>query len=225
MLPQDEILLVLMKLRLNLLDEDLAFRYTISTKAVSTIIATLIPFLSYELCILIHWPSPDEILRHTPQCFEKHGNVKAVIDCTGVQTQRPSQTDIIAKLYSDYKQRLTYKVLVACTPGGTVSFVSKAVGGNMSDMDLVCQSGFLSLLQKGDVIIANKGFRDQSDFIKHGAKLIIPKISRKGVTLTGQHEECCRFQCPNSCGTCHWKNERVQNSKKRRHSSYMHLSC
>jgi hypothetical protein len=136
------------------------------------------------LSSLIHWPTDDELFSHFPQCFAKHGKVKAIIDCTEVQTQRPAQTDTNAQLYSDYKQRHTYKILIACTPAGSISFVSKAAGGNMSDNELVKKSGFLDCLEKGDVIMADKGFRDPTDFILRNAKLITPEISKKGVTFT-----------------------------------------
>ncbi|XP_033644393.1 uncharacterized protein LOC117304024 [Asterias rubens] len=46
---KDELLLTLMKLRLNLVDEDLAFRFCVRTSVVSNIISTLLPFLANEL--------------------------------------------------------------------------------------------------------------------------------------------------------------------------------
>lgn len=181
---KDELLLVFMKLRLNLVDEDLAFRFCISPSVVSSIISTVLPFLAAELSCLIHWPDRSAVPNHLPSCFSKYGNVRAIIDCTEVQTQRPSQSDVNSKMYSDYKQRHTYKVLVACTPGGSISYLSPAAGGDMSDVHIVRASGFLDHLEKGDVVLADKGFRDKSDFMVRGAKLVIPDFSRKGITFT-----------------------------------------
>jgi hypothetical protein len=77
-------------------------------------------------------------------------------------------------------------VLIACTPGGSVSFVSPAAGGDMSDVQIVRESGFLDKLQKGDVVLADKGFKDQTDFIKKGCRLVIPEFSKKGVAFSEQ---------------------------------------
>ena len=159
-----ELLLTLMKLRLNLNDEDLAVRFCVSTSVISNIISTLLPFLANELKSLIYWPSRSAIQNHFPSCFKKHGQVRAIIDCFEVQTQRPSQSDVNSKLYSSYKQRHTYKVLVACTPGGSVSFLSPTAGGNMSDIEIVRKSGMLDLLENGDVVLADKGFKAGQSF-------------------------------------------------------------
>ena len=181
---EDELLLTLMKLRLNLNDEDLAVRFCVSTSVISNIISTLLPFLANELKSLIYWPSRSAVQNHFPSCFKKHGQVRAIIDCFEVQTQRPSQSDVNSKLYSSYKQRHTYKVLVACTPGGSVSFLSPTAGGNMSDIEIVRKSGMLDLLENGDVVLADKGFKDKSDFLLHGCKLVIPLFSKKGKVFT-----------------------------------------
>ena len=67
--PVDEMLLTLMKLRLNLLHEDLAERFKISQRLVSCILSTWIPFLGFELKSFIRWPSMENIENHYPSCF------------------------------------------------------------------------------------------------------------------------------------------------------------
>ena len=76
--------------------------------------------------------------RYYPECFKRYGdNVCAIIDASEVQTERPLMTSTNSVLYSNYKQRHTFKVLVACTPGGSISFISEAAGGDMSDVEMV----------------------------------------------------------------------------------------
>jgi hypothetical protein len=104
---KEELLLVLMKLKLNLLDSDLAFRFDITDTTVSRIISTRLPFLAKKLKPLVIWPNNEELNRHMPKCFERHGRVKAIIDCTEVQAQRPSRTETNSETFSDYKQRHT----------------------------------------------------------------------------------------------------------------------
>ena len=67
---------------------------------------------------------------------------------------------------------------------GSVSFVSDTAGGDMADVEIVRRSGILDKLEKGDVVLADKGFRDKSDFLLKGCKLVIPELSKKGVTFT-----------------------------------------
>ena len=61
----------------------------------------------------------------------------AIIDCTEMPIQRPSLALANGQIYLFYKGRPTAKLLVACTPVGTVSLLSSGAGGAMSDKRLV----------------------------------------------------------------------------------------
>ena len=75
--------------------------------------------------------------------------------------QRPSLALANGLIYSFCKGRTTAKLLVACTPVGTVSFVSCVAGGGMSDKRLVKESGILSKFEPGDTVLADRGFNIQ----------------------------------------------------------------
>jgi len=49
-------------------------------------------------------------------------------------------------------------VLVAITPSGFISFVSKCYGGRSSDTFITNDCGFLSKLQLNNEVMADKGF-------------------------------------------------------------------
>ncbi|XP_028514597.1 uncharacterized protein LOC110238116 [Exaiptasia diaphana] len=141
LLLEDELLILLIKLRHNLNVDLIAAMFNVSTSLISVTITTWLSLLALELKPLIYWPPREELLRWYPDCFKRYGdNVCAVIDASEVQTERPSMTNINSILYSNYKQRHTFKVLVACTPGGSISFISEAAGGDMSDVELVRKS-------------------------------------------------------------------------------------
>ena len=82
---EQEFLLVLMRLRLGLLVEDLAFRFCVSAGKVSQIVITWVIFLSKELKSLIIWPSRARIRSTLPDCFKLlYPNMRTIIDCSEI---------------------------------------------------------------------------------------------------------------------------------------------
>ena len=49
-------------------------------------------------------------------------------------------------------------MFLAITPDGSISFVSRAFGGRLSDKYITNNSGFLQLIRPEDLILADKGF-------------------------------------------------------------------
>ena len=66
---EQEFLLVLMRLRMALLVEDLAFRFDVTPSQLSPIFTTSINFLARELGELIVWPSKVQVKKNIPYCF------------------------------------------------------------------------------------------------------------------------------------------------------------
>ncbi len=62
--------------------------------------------------------------------------------------------------WSSYYSDNTAKVLVSATPDGLIDFVSLAYGGRISDERIVKESNYLSTLEKGWEIMADRGFKD-----------------------------------------------------------------
>lgn len=122
---EDEVFITLMKLRLNLIEDDIALRFNISRFCVSQILSTWLPFLAAELKPFIYWPTQQEILSYYPHCFKQYdGCVRCIIDCTEIRIQRPSLALTNNAVYSQYKSSPTLKVLIGITPGATISFIS-----------------------------------------------------------------------------------------------------
>ena len=101
-----------------------------------------------------------------PKCFNNFRNTHIIIDCYGVECQRPSALMNLSVTYSQFKSHNTWKVLVGCIPAGLVSFISEAWGGHISGKELTEKSGLLDLLKPGDAIIADKGFDIQETIAK-----------------------------------------------------------
>ena len=96
--PEKELLLTLMQIKLDLLDEYLAFIFGISKSSVSQIVSTLIPLLSHELSGLIYCPK-QEVLQAYSKCFNKYETVRAIIDCTEVTVQIPSLASANSQIF------------------------------------------------------------------------------------------------------------------------------
>jgi hypothetical protein len=172
---EQEFILTLMKLRLALLLEDLSFRFGISTGTTSSVLVTWIKLCSKELSVLIIWPTRAQIKRTLPSCFRKlYPKVRCIIDCFECFTETPSGLDLAATMWSEYKHHYTFKVLVAITPNGAISYVSPAYGGRASDVYIVSDSGFLDYLVPYDEVMADRGFKIRAELMMRMVTLCIP---------------------------------------------------
>jgi hypothetical protein len=164
-----------MRLKLGLLIDDLASRFIISSSTASSIFITWIKLMSKELSVLIIWPDRSQVRRTLPACFKAlYPKVRCIIDCFECFTHKPSGLDLAAALWSEYKHHYTYKVLVATTPNGAISYVSPAYGGRASDLFIVRDSGFLKLIEPYDQVMAGRGFKIKEDLMVSMATLCIP---------------------------------------------------
>ena len=113
-----------------------------------------------------------------PSSFRKFFRQCAVIiDCSEVFMERPSDLLACAQVWSNYKHHSMVKFLIGIAPQGTISFISKAYGGRISDKKIVEQSSlidhllpgeqfhvqfmcyyFTSIIIVGDIILADCGF-------------------------------------------------------------------
>ena len=143
----DEFLLVFMRLRLGLLEQDLAQRFCVSVSTVSRVLITWYNVLAANLKHLIVWPSKEVIATNMPDCFKKFPNTWIILDCTKFFIAIPSSLVNQTLTYSSYKSHNTFKLLVGISPTGVVTFLSKLWGVNASDMQIVKESGLLDLLE------------------------------------------------------------------------------
>ena len=175
-----ELVLTLMKLKLNMPMQDLAYRFGISIATVSRTFSAWMVVLDVRLAPLIRWPERENLWRTMPQCFQvSFGNkTTVIIDCFEVFINRPSNLMARAQTYSNYKNHNTVKILVGITPQGSISFASNAWGGRTSDKFLTDNCGILKKLLPGDLVMADRGFTIQESLMFHRAELAIPAFTR-----------------------------------------------
>lgn len=191
--PANVLLLTLMKLRLNLQYQYLAYRFNISVSHVSDILNNSLPALAKHINFLIQWPDKGDIIRHMPKVFqETYSNCRTVIDCTEVFIECPANLTARSSTWSNYKHHNTLKFLVACSPCGAVTFISRAYGGRTSDKVITQKSGFLDLIVPGDLVLADRGFLIGEDLAAHGATLVIPDFTKGKKQLSPREVERSR---------------------------------
>ncbi len=135
---------------------------------------------------LIIWPTRESLWKTMPQCFiDSFGKyVTVIVDCFEVFIECPSNLLARAITWSSYKHHNTIKILLGITPQGTVSFVSEAWGGSVSDKLLTESCGILKHLLPGDVVLADRYFNISDDVAMMKAKLHLPAFTKGKNNLT-----------------------------------------
>lgn len=156
----DQLLLTLTKLRRNLSNQDLAFRFGVSGSTVQSVFTTTVQLLHQILFVQFMGTIPSRVKNQMfiPKCFQPFPSTRIVIDCTEVSCDVPKNMAKQKTIYSNYKEKCTVKFLICCAPNGCITYCSSAYPGSTSDRAIVEHSGILSQFVAGDLILADKGF-------------------------------------------------------------------
>ena len=146
--PSDSLLLTLMRLRLNLRIEDLAYRFNIGSSTASDIFNRYIDVMYINLKFLIKWPSQETCRTNMPQVFKDlYPRTRCIVDCSEIFIEQPCSYQTRAQTYSNYKKHNTVKFLIGITLCGAISYLSKCWGGRATDKCITMNSDFLPLLE------------------------------------------------------------------------------
>ena len=109
----EQFFLALVRLRLGLLEQDLANRFSVSVSSVSHITATWINLMYHSFKAIERFPPWHIVEKHMPDTFGKeYPNTRLIIDATELQVERPSSLLTQSCTFSAYKNRNTVKVLI-----------------------------------------------------------------------------------------------------------------
>ena len=174
--PRNEFFLFLCRLRVGLLETDLAHRFNISIASVSIIFVSWTNFVYLRLGSLDIWPTREMIDKTMPVSFrEKYPTTRVIIDATEIKVEMPSSLMLKSQTYSNYKSTNTLKGLVGISPSGNITFLSQLYTGSISDCKLTERCGILNLpFSPNDSIMADKGFDIQHLLDPIDVKLNIP---------------------------------------------------
>ena len=170
---EEELFLVFVKLKTGFNNCQLEHLFGISDSMISQIFTTHINFLEVELKLLFEMP---EVGREgTAECYKQFPNLKVVLDCTEIRTQRSRDLRARKELYSHYKGNETMKFMVGLAPNLCVNYVSKGYGGRASDRKITLESPeLLSALTPGSAVMSDRGFNLSEELKELGVELIIP---------------------------------------------------
>ncbi len=172
--PEQELFMVLVRLRCGLLGLDIANRFSISHTQFSRIETTWLGFLYHRLRALPIWASREHVQETMPQAFkDTYPNTRVIIDCTEIYIEMPTSFRSQSATYSSYKNHNTAKGLIGISPAGYPTFISELYTGRSSDKQVTNDCGIFNLLEPGDDVMADRGF-DIEDDMPSGVGLNIP---------------------------------------------------
>ena len=183
---ENQIFLVLMKLRQGFDNSDLSARFNLGPKVVSNIFINWINIMYTRLGGLCIWPDRKDLLSCAPEAFKiKFPSTILILDCTELKIQSPSDLVKQSQSYSSYKSHNTLKGLVGCSPAGCTIFVSELYTGSISDKKITEECGLYDVLKKklevgqilpGDGIMIDKGFSIKEELKNLGLEINVPPM-------------------------------------------------
>ncbi|XP_023946630.2 uncharacterized protein LOC112051988 [Bicyclus anynana] len=183
---EEQFLILLIKLRRNKPDFELAKMFNVSKTVVSNIIVTWVNFI-YDVWSMIDiWPQRDLVDYHMPQIFKNESSkTRVIIDATEVPIAKPSNPISQKATYSAYKNTNTLKFLIGSTPGGLLVYCSDGYGGATSDRQMIERSSLIKICDEGDSIMADRGFNVQDLFASKNITINIPTFLKGRSQLPG----------------------------------------
>lgn len=173
--PEDELFMTLVKLKQGSANEDLAERFSISQAQTSRIFVTWVNFLFNVLTKVDIWMSKKKVAQTLPKVFQGiYDDVIIILDCTEMECERPSDLELQAATYSQYKSRNTVKALVGIAPAGIPTFISDLMEGSVSDNEITMKCGLLDRMPKDCAIMADRGWTNREALARHGVRLVTP---------------------------------------------------
>ncbi|XP_004207043.1 uncharacterized protein LOC101235643 [Hydra vulgaris] len=182
----EEFSLTLMRLRLNLFNRDLAYRFETSKLTSSKVFLRWIDIMYFRMKHLIKWPARNELIETMPLCFRKYFETKVavIIDCFEIFINKPPNLCARAATWSQYKHHNTVKFLIGVSPQGVITFISKAWGGRVSNKYITEHCTTLKNILPGDVILADRGFNIAESVGFYCGELKIPGFTKGKLQLT-----------------------------------------
>jgi len=184
---ENQLFLTIWKLRRNTPDFELGDHFGVSRTTVSNIFISMVSFMAKQWGKINTWLSRSLTDYYMPDSFKKaYPTTRAIIDGTECFIAKPSNPRYQQATFSTYKNGNTVKVLVSGNPCGLISDTTPAYGGATSDRQIVERSDLINNCQRGDSIMADRGFNVQDMFAPKGVTINIPAFLKGKDHLHGK---------------------------------------
>ncbi|XP_047226025.1 uncharacterized protein LOC124871076 isoform X2 [Girardinichthys multiradiatus] len=183
-----QLLLTLMRLRLDLRNQDLAYRFGVKVGTVARTVHRMVNIMSSTLVpTAVFWPSRAELRKNLPAALQtSHPDCAVIVECFTVPLEEP------LSMGAEHQQQQTMcpcsgemgpgysslKYLIGVAPQGVVTFVSRGVPGSVSDKGLAEGCGFLCKLLPGDVVLSCRDLDIEDSVAARGASFKIAGACR-----------------------------------------------
>lgn len=184
--PQrNQILLTLMKLRLNVDNERFASEFQIGLPTVNAILSTWVDYMYDQLSQLSTWPHRDTIFQSMPEGFQQYfPNTFAILSLIELELElKPEEPDPLPPV--TLTSGTTLKSLIACDPSGVVMYVSDLFPGSWSGREIFQKCNIEKLLRgciqcgylnNGDGLMVDKSLPIRNEVESIGLRMNIPPI-------------------------------------------------
>ncbi|XP_018515653.1 uncharacterized protein LOC108872457 [Lates calcarifer] len=157
----DQLLLTLMRLKLNYRHTDLGIKFNCSKATVVNTFTTIIQALYDILYVGMlenNIPSTAKNQTSLPDCFKPFPSCRIVLNCIKVSVCNRETLAAQGRFDNQSKRRTTLKALVGAAPNGVITFISDLYGESVSDREITADCGILQHLRPGDTVMADEGF-------------------------------------------------------------------
>ena len=181
---KDEFLLMLMKVRLGLLQEDLANRFKVSGTQAGRIFATWVKAARKVMDSLVYVLDQGTVNATKPCRFNIHGSIHSIADGSEIFIQTPKNHDLQRMTWSQYKHHNTGKFLIVVAPNSFIQYISPIYAGSISDKELTKSCGYLDMMEPYSEIMVDKFLIvvAPNSFIQYISPIYAGSISDKELT-------------------------------------------
>lgn len=177
----------LIKLRLNKTYFELSRMFLVSESEMYGIICMWVRFMSLQWRELDIFPSKACTGFYAPSDFKKKFPfTRVIVDGTEIPIKKPKKPTAQQATFSTYKNRNTVKTLIGTSPSGMVTYVSECYGGSTSDRQIIERSDLALHCNRGDSIMADKGFDVQDLLAPYGIHVNMPAFFSKINRIPGE---------------------------------------
>ena len=166
-----------MKIRLRLLNEDIADRFKASCTLISQIFSTWVRATAKVLSCMIKVWDLDTVNTLKPKKF-KSQKLHSIADATEIFIQTPKDHLLQHLTWSNCKHHNTLKVLVVIAPSSDIMFISLAYPGSISDKEITKQPGYLDMMEPYTELMVNKGFNISNECVAKRIYVVVPPEKR-----------------------------------------------